>query len=408
MNQAGHNNTGFWGRPWSYAHGAVINLSLVFLGLIIEVLFAGKLLLRLVYPLNVYVLVGFVAITILLHFSLRQTEFLSNFCGVKHSLCIVALIGCLSLVGGILPQDDHVFPHLALFGLTHIFSSWPFLFIVCLLFIQLGLVILRHPRELSKKSIAFYCNHLGLWIVVAAMCFGAGDIQRFRIELEEGKYSWVGLDNNDQAYELPFAIKLDDFSLTEYAPEIVLVKQSENKQKIVGKNTILANKGATGKLDNFLVDVLEYYPSAVFFGGKYVEIASPMAVHAALLKITDLSTAIVTEEWVSTSGMGGIAKALELSSELKIGMLRPKPKEFLSKIEIITKDKEKFASLELRVNQPYRLKDWNIYQTSYDEEKGKWSTISVVEAIKDPWLPLVYLGMILMLIGATMIGLIRA
>ena len=35
---------------------------------------------------------------------------------------------------------------------------------------------------------------------------------------------------------------------------------------------------------------------------------------------------------------------------------------------------------------------WKLYQVSYDVRKGKWSEYTIIEAVKDPWLPLVYIG----------------
>lgn len=52
------------------------------------------------------------------------------------------------------------------------------------------------------------------------------------------------------------------------------------------------------------------------------------------------------------------------------------------------------------VNKPLSVDGWKIYQVSYDETKGKWSTVSVFELVRDPWMPLVYTGIILMLAGA--------
>lgn len=37
---------------------------------------------------------------------------------------------------------------------------------------------------------------------------------------------------------------------------------------------------------------------------------------------------------------------------------------------------------------------------SYDETKGKWSRMSVFELVRDPWLPIVYTGILMMIAGA--------
>ena len=41
-----------------------------------------------------------------------------------------------------------------------------------------------------------------------------------------------------------------------------------------------------------------------------------------------------------------------------------------------------------------------MYQLSYDEKFGKWSKLSVIELVRDPWLPVVYTGIFMMIIGA--------
>jgi len=56
---------------------------------------------------------------------------------------------------------------------------------------------------------------------------------------------------------------------------------------------------------------------------------------------------------------------------------------------------KKIANLE--VNKPVNFKGWKIYQMGYDEQSGKFSTLSLIEAIRDPWLPAVYLGFFMIL-----------
>ena len=55
----------------------------------------------------------------------------------------------------------------------------------------------------------------------------------------------------------------------------------------------------------------------------------------------------------------------------------------------------------IEVNRPMEIEGWKIYQLSYDETKGRWSDISVFELVRDPWLPVVYTGIIMMMAGAS-------
>jgi hypothetical protein len=43
---------------------------------------------------------------------------------------------------------------------------------------------------------------------------------------------------------------------------------------------------------------------------------------------------------------------------------------------------------------------WNLYQLSYDENLGKYSKLSVLEVIRDPWIPAIYLGFSMVILGA--------
>ena len=54
----------------------------------------------------------------------------------------------------------------------------------------------------------------------------------------------------------------------------------------------------------------------------------------------------------------------------------------------------------VEVNKPFHIDGWTIYQTRYNTEMGRWSELSILELVHDPWLPLVYIGIFLMMAGA--------
>jgi hypothetical protein len=56
--------------------------------------------------------------------------------------------------------------------------------------------------------------------------------------------------------------------------------------------------------------------------------------------------------------------------------------------------------IKIEVNKPTRFKGWKLYQISYDTKMGKYSSLSVIEAVKDPWLPVVYIGILFLIAGA--------
>ena len=54
----------------------------------------------------------------------------------------------------------------------------------------------------------------------------------------------------------------------------------------------------------------------------------------------------------------------------------------------------------VEVNKPVKVDGWKIYQYGYDTQMGAMSQYSILELVSDPWLPLVYTGIYMMLAGA--------
>jgi cytochrome c biogenesis protein ResB len=75
------------------------------------------------------------------------------------------------------------------------------------------------------------------------------------------------------------------------------------------------------------------------------------------------------------------------------------PKRFASDIQILTKSGKNIQTT-VDVNKPAEVEGWKIYQYGYDTQMGAKSRISILELVSDPWLPLVYTGIYMMLGGA--------
>lgn len=75
------------------------------------------------------------------------------------------------------------------------------------------------------------------------------------------------------------------------------------------------------------------------------------------------------------------------------------PKRFASDIIIYTKNGDSMRAT-VDVNKPVEVRGWKIYQYGYDTTKGAESELSILELVRDPWLPYVYTGIYMMLFGA--------
>ena len=113
-------------------------------------------------------------------------------------------------------------------------------------------------------------------------------------------------------------------------------------------------------------------------------------------------TAIGVPEWRALE-QGGTIKQMPIAIELKKFIMETyedgKPKRFASEIQILTKSGKNIETI-VDVNKPYEVDGWKIYQYGYDTSMGAESKISILELVSDPWLPLVYAGIFMMLGGA--------
>ena len=81
-------------------------------------------------------------------------------------------------------------------------------------------------------------------------------------------------------------------------------------------------------------------------------------------------------------------------------MPRREVKKFLSRVAVTDKDGTK--EVEVLVNHPARIGAWKIYQSGYDSTRGKQSTISILECVKDSWYPMIHVAMWMILVGGVM------
>lgn len=107
-------------------------------------------------------------------------------------------------------------------------------------------------------------------------------------------------------------------------------------------------------------------------------------------------------EWRALTQEGAV-KEMPLAIELKQFIMETyddgSPKRFASDIQILTKSGKNIQTT-VDVNKPAEVEGWKIYQYGYDTQMGAKSRISILELVSDPWLPLVYTGIYMMLGGA--------
>lgn len=389
-----------WQNPWGYAESFLIAFGLLLIGFLLEFTIQSNSGTSIRYPMNL--ILGGVFLTLLLVFYrlLKKSKLYLFLSGIPASIGAISVLTLLVIIMGVTPQvpmqDKNLITKLSLNQLT---TSWPFLFINFYLLVILAFVIIRKSFPFKWKNWGFVCSHLGLWITIFAAGLGSGDLMRLKMDLHENKTEWKAYDDKGNYYELPLAIKLNDFIIDEFNPKLAVVENETGKLYEPGKpSMIMIEKDLIAQLHDWSVKVDEFLPLSGRAGEKYHPLHDFGAAPAAKVSVSKNSAETLTG-WISCGSFNRPHESLKLNDNYSLLMTVPEPKKFSSEVTIYTPDGKKEDKV-LEVNKPQSVNGWKIYQLSYDEKMGKYSSLSVVEVVKDPWQIYVYIGIFMMMIGA--------
>jgi hypothetical protein len=382
-----------------YQQGFIISLVIFIAGIAIEWITGGKGASLPKWPANLQFGIAFIVLLLFMHFYYRQTTIIKWLSRVPAAASAIVFFTLLVLILGLTKQNEPDASEISrLTGLSHVRNSYVLLLSGLYLLTCLGLVALRRLTPFSFKNIGFALNHIGLWIIVFAGSLGSGDLERLTIYVNEGQTVNYAYDRNQEAREVPFNVKLLDFDIKDFPPKLAMIEQPEMKvPKDVKNNFLQIEKGIQTKLGKWDITVKEFLPNALKEGEIFIATEDSFSVPAALIE-AKVGTETISG-WLSCGNFTNDPTFLLLDNHFALAMTTPTAKEFSSMIEV-TQNNGKSETVKLIVNDPIHVGAWNLYQTSYDEEKGKWSTLSVIEAIRDPWIVFIYIGIGMVLAGA--------
>ena len=354
----------FWKFPWGYKQNILILLSLWVAGGLI-----GNKVLVPLWPVNLALLGAFVCSVTLIYLTDKNSWIVNWLFSMPMVLTFICGFGLLSI--------------------CNLTQGWSFAFNLLLLLAALLVATFRRLLPFNIKNIAFVLNHLGFFVVLSAACFGSSDLQRYKMELYEDELVWQGSNDDGRTIEMPFAFKLLDFKIEFHSPDLFVLDSAKKLASI--------EKGQTLNLKPWQIEIKEFLPYSYKKDPGFVAVYHYGAAPAALIVATNETTGQKKEGWVTCGSISQAPEYLDLDV-FRLGMAMPRPKHFSSQIEVLTPEK-KVGEAMLEVNKPYKIKGWNIYQYGYDDKLGAFSNLSIVEAVHDPWLPTVYIGSMMMLLG---------
>ena len=397
----------------TYNKGWTICVTIFIIGTILQ-LSVGKINLECFqFPINIILGTVFLVFGFGFHFLSNKIKKLRCFttptAAITSTVSLLFLIILMGLTKQ-LPATFDVSNQNILFrtGFMQMTVSWQFTLISLYFLAILWLIIIKRLSRFNLKDLGFIMNHLGLFIAHFAAILGNSDLQRLQISVPLNDAKMHAINEINKIVQLPFSIELNSFTIDEYPPKLMLIDKHTG-EALPKKNPKIVSVEKTpsiSELSEWKLEITKYFPSAAAIYNKdtiiFVEYHSDGATSALHVKATNVKNSTMQEGWISCGNFKFPFVDLPLNENVNLTMTTPDPKRFTSHITIKTKNGDTKDAL-IEVNKPLSIAGWKIYQTSYDVSKGKWSQYSVFELVKDQWLPIVYIGIGMLLIGSILL-----
>lgn len=349
------------------------------------------------YPWGMIAASNYLYLLILISFNREKwkwTEWLYNRQTYISSLATMLI---LTLLFGLIRQDGREEGILGILGFTQMRTSWIFILNIIHLMTILGVRSIEEIRRFNRQRLPVTIIHLSFFAILAAAIFGSGEKTRITVTAVQGEPTNTGTTKEGKIVRLPFTLRLKKFSIEEYPPRIhILTDDNLTKEHI----SIEAG-GDKGHIGTWQIECLEYLESAGIMPGDstYMTISHVGATTATRLRATNGNHTV--EGWASCGSHIFPGSTIPLPDGTALVMPQREAKKYLSLMEL--QEKGQKSEHEISVNHPASVGAWKIYQSAYDRTRGKWSTITVLECVKDSSYPIIHAAMwIIMAAGATM------
>ena len=396
-------------KKWGMKDGFTIGIGIIVIGLALQFSVGAVDWSLLRWPVNIIIMTIF-AVAAVVFYALRSRihilRFLATMPCAVPALMLTALITIVMGLTRQVPDGQQATDSL---GITRMLSFWPFVLLYVYVALILSQVVIMQLLHFKWRKLPSLLSHVGLLMSLLTATLGSADMQRLTMTVnKDNPESRVYDSNTGAAKQLNISIQLKDFTIDEYPPKLMYYDEVSGVMlPEANPATLLIDgdfNGGTLQGWNIEVDRVldEAHPITAGDSTYYEEWHETGAVTAIHLKATAQVDGSTKEGWVTAGSYLYPYQLLKVTEHQYIIMAEREPQRYVSKVEIVT-ESGKHEEADILVNQPYSTMGWNIYQLSYDVDRGKWSEISVLELVRDPWLPYVYTGIYMMIAGAVML-----
>ncbi|MFC2637268.1 cytochrome c biogenesis protein ResB [Prevotella histicola] len=429
-----------WNKPYTLKEGTAIVAGLLVTGGLLQVTLGPLEWGLFAWPANFITLILFVFLLIVAFLLRKRSYFCLFMSTMQAAIPAIAAAAILTLIMGVTKQVAEGKRPMDPLGLTKMLSFWPFILVYVWMTAIVGEVTINQIVRFSWRRFPTLVSHVGLFLILTCGTLGSADMLRVKMYCETGQPEWRGLDAFNNVHQLPVAIQLERFTIDEYPPKLMLIdKTGRPLPQDKPENLLVDNGMKSGQLLDCKIDILKRIDNAVpvmlsKMIGKmpegmmgnirmdslgqarnkdgYIASDASGSACALLVRVTigvnangsSDSNLIkgqkqVVTGWITSGSYLFPYQALRLKDGRMLAMPNREPRRFASLVNIYTQSGQNIQA-EIEVNKPFTIEGWKIYQLSYNEQMGKWSNLSVFELVTDPWLPVVYIGIFMLLIGA--------
>lgn len=366
---------------------------------------------------------------------------------LRFSLFVVVLIALACIAGTLIPQGEQVSrflmknpgPHAGLefmmrVGLTNVFYSWWFAALLIVFSACLMVCTLRRYRAIGRSTgaarvrvIGSLVTHISLLLVLAGGVIRVLWGEKGVLQLSEGEIADSCVSQTGTPMPLPFSVRLVKFELELYKTPNepgdvgdVLYVQWPEKELLVpialdetNAPVVVAPKVQAGPDNTFRVKVERYLPDFYLDAASGEAKSRSQAPNNPAVYVSVMGAGVTNAAWVfarfpdfsrHNAAGGGARMPLQfrfVSSATRqvMGRAQGPVKAFKSTVEFIENDKVMLTKT-IAVNSPVTFKGYTFYQLSYNPEDLRWTSL---QAVRDPGVPVVYAGFLLMMVGLTVV-----
>ena len=152
------------------------------------------------FPVNVALLLVLIGTTYVLYSEKRKSRVIQMFIAPWMSVLLIAAVLPTSLIIAFFPEWQFQ-------------QSWIFNILLIVLLANLQGVVMKYK---GKHKIRFYLTHIGLYIFVASLAFGAPDTHKARAILSEGQTADRAYDLEGRPCSIQTPLKLEAFEVSYY------------------------------------------------------------------------------------------------------------------------------------------------------------------------------------------------